>query len=287
MVLVLAAGVGGRRCAKCSRSLGLSVDPLPREWPPVLCVWASGQVPVERTAGVVLEIVAVFLLVVLARTLIGVFRGATGSAGSTGASHSIVGLRLAQRGQPVFCSGSSRQSRKCCESISRREAEISTWVPGWASIYHVHQSLLPACGLFAILGLVLGSGAEFLLPAAPRRRRRPYWLFVVLAGVAAVLIAASNAVGALIASLVLVALEAVNNAMHHAATRGPGLWTRCCTRESTPPSPPPCAWRWRWPWRETSRCCAAAILLRPAAPAECCACCCSPAQQVRDCISWP
>jgi hypothetical protein len=224
MVLVLAAGVAAGAVRSAREVWGSRLIP-PSGMAAGTLLWASGEVPIERTAGVALEIVAVFLLVVLARALIGVLRGSARSADRQ--ARRIRAWAIAWRaGAACFLLWFISAESQLLRIDLVREAEISTWVPGWTSIYRVHQSLLPACGLFATLGLLLGSGASFLLPATPRRRRRPYWLFVVLAGVAAVLIAANNSVGGLITSLVLVALEAVNNAMYHAASRGSGLWTR-------------------------------------------------------------
>ena len=85
---------------------------------------------------------------------------------------------------------------------------------------------MPACGVFAILGLAMGMGATFLLPKAVRTRSRPYWLFVILAALTAVLIATINSNGSLITHLVLVAIEAVTYAMQHHLSSGRGLWTR-------------------------------------------------------------
>jgi hypothetical protein len=224
MVLVLAAGVAAGAVRSAREVWGRRLIP-PAGMAAGSTLWASGEVPIERTAGVALEIVAVFLLVVLARALIGVLRGATRSADRL--APQIRTWAIAWRtGAACFLLWFISAESQLLRIDLVREAEITTWVPGWSTTYRVHESLLPACGLFAILGLLLGSGARFLLPAAPRPRRRPYWLFVVLAGVAAVLIAANSAVGGLITSLVLVALEAVTNAMYHAARPGRGLWTR-------------------------------------------------------------
>ncbi len=224
MVLVLAAGVAAGAVRSAREVWGIRVSP-PAGMAAGTWLWGTGQVPVERTAGFALEIVAVFLLVVLARTLIGVFWAATRSAERPERRVRLWAFAW-RTGAACFLLWFISAESQLLRIDLVREAEISTWVPGWSSTYRAHQSLLPACGLFAMLGLLLGSGAGFLLPGAPRRRRRPYWLFVVLAGVAAVLIAASNASVALITQLVLIAMEAVTNAMYHAASRGPGLWTR-------------------------------------------------------------
>ena len=69
-------------------------------------------------------------------------------------------------------------------------------------------------------------GGRFLFPSAPRAGYRPYWAFVILAGVAAVLTVSLPFWVSLIPYLIMVALEAVSLAMFHAATPGPGLWMR-------------------------------------------------------------
>ena len=124
------------------------------------------------------------------------------------------GRSFGELGRAAFYSGSFRKNRVSCALISR-EAEVSIQVPGWGPGYRLRQQLYPACGMFAMLGLVVGMGARFLLPLETRRGSRPYWLFVILAGMAAVLIAALPFWPALIAYLVLIALEAVTNAMYH------------------------------------------------------------------------
>jgi hypothetical protein len=73
IVLVLAAGVAAGVARSAREVWGLRrIPPFPASTGSL--VWGSGQVPVERTAGVVLEIAAVFLLVTLARALIALLR---------------------------------------------------------------------------------------------------------------------------------------------------------------------------------------------------------------------
>ena len=79
--------------------------------------------------------------------------------------------------------------------------------------------------LLAMLGIALGMGAGTLLAGPSESRRRPYWLFVPLAGLVCLLIVAEH-YGTLIANLVLVAIEAVTNAMPHRLVGGPGLRER-------------------------------------------------------------
>ncbi len=223
MVLVLAAGLAAGAARSAREVWGLRALPAP-SGAAGSPVWGGAPVPIERTAGVALEIVAVFLLVLLARALIALLRR-TRSTDPSKRRIRLWGL-LWRTGAACFLLWFISVESQVLRIDFVRQNEISELVPGWDSTYRVHQQLLPACGLFAMLGLVLGSGAGFLLPGARRRSRRPYWLFVVLAGVAAVLIAANDYTGALIAHLVLIALEAVTYAMHHGPDLGRGLWTR-------------------------------------------------------------
>jgi hypothetical protein len=223
MVLVLAAGLAAGAVRSAREVWGLRTMPAPGA-PTGTPVWGSAQVPVQRTAGVVLEVAAVFLLVILARQFSGMFRSARSVdlADRTTRRWGFTWRVLAVCFLFWFISEESRVLR----IDFTKEAEISRLIPGWNFSYQVRQQLLPACGLFAILGLVLGMGASFMFPRAPRRGGRPYWLFVVLAGVIAVLIVSLNDVGTLIVHLILVALEAVTNAMQRHLNPGRGLWTR-------------------------------------------------------------
>ena len=69
----------------------------------------------------------------------------------------------------------------------------------------------------------MGAGAVFDEPLP--RRRRPAWLFVLLAGLIGILLMVESEYS-LIAYLVIVAVEAVSNAMYHASYPGPGLSAR-------------------------------------------------------------
>ena len=66
MVLVLAAGLAAGVVRSFERSLGRGLGGVPAPTSGAGSpVWAGGEVPVERTAGVVLEVAGVFLVVVL------------------------------------------------------------------------------------------------------------------------------------------------------------------------------------------------------------------------------
>jgi hypothetical protein len=89
----------------------------------------------------------------------------------------------------------------------------------------LRQGLLPVCGALAIAGLALGMGAGAVFDEPLPRRRRPAWLFVPLVGLIGVLLVVESDYS-LIAYLVIVAVEAVSNAMYHASYPGPGLSAR-------------------------------------------------------------
>jgi hypothetical protein len=187
-------------------------------------VGASSQVPVERTAGLILEIIAVLLLVMIARASIGLARA---SRPAEREGRRIRLWAIAWRTSAVcfllwFISEESRVLR--VDFV--REFEQSQRVPGSGNEYRARQALFPVCGIFAILGLVVGMGARFLFRVTARAGKRPYWLFVILAGVAAVLIVALPHWASLIPYLVLIAIEAVTNAMPHRLTPGPGFSAR-------------------------------------------------------------
>jgi hypothetical protein len=87
----------------------------------------------------------------------------------------------------------------------------------WRSWYGVRETLIPVVAVLAVIGLALGAGAGAALARSGPRRWRPYWLFVPLAALAGVLfLGLPNGWWAIIAQLVVIALEAVNNAMRPA-----------------------------------------------------------------------
>jgi hypothetical protein len=223
IVLVLAAGVaaGVVRSAREVWGVRPIVNTSGLSWAPV---GGNGWPPLTRTAGVVLEIAAVFLLVILARTLIGLFGGARPAERQAQRTR-LWGIAW-RTGSICFLLWFISEESSVLRIDLAREAAIASAVPGWDYNYIVRQQLLPTCGVFAILGLILGMGVSFLFPAAPRGGKRPYWLFVMLAAVAGVLIAALPMWASLIPYLVLVALEAVTNAMHHRLNPGSAFSTR-------------------------------------------------------------
>jgi hypothetical protein len=223
IVLVLAVGVAagvvhearevvGNR-AVAGRSLAPGAPAAAGSWP----------VPLERTAGVVFEVAAVFLIVVLTRTIVNLLH-----AVRRGEEHQKAGVawrvvwRVAAIGFLLcFIADQSSVLRIDLE----RETQITSARPWWGANYRLRQGLLPICGALAIAGLALGMGAGAVFDEPLPRRRRPVWLFVPLAGLIGVLLMVESDYS-LIAYLVVVAVEAVSNAMHHASHPGPGLSAR-------------------------------------------------------------
>jgi hypothetical protein len=211
IVLVLAVGVSAG-IARQARDAWGNRGPSP-----------SSPVPVERTAGVVCEVAAVFLILYLTRTLIVFARVGRGPAVTLAASFiwSIVWRIGAIAILAAFVADESVVLR----IDWARQAQIGASLPGWDRAFTVRQNLLPVYGTLAIVGLSLGIGAGALFDNPRPSSHRPYWLFVPLVGVIAVLLAATT-VYSLIVYLVLQALEAVSNARNLAPHGGPGLAAR-------------------------------------------------------------
>ena len=90
---------------------------------------------------------------------------------------------------------------------------------GWPFWYDLREALIPVCTILAMIGIALGMGAGRFFTRPGPARRRPYWLFVPMAGLAAVLfMGLPNREWSTIPQLILLALTAVTNAMHR-----PGL----------------------------------------------------------------
>ena len=185
--------------------------------------WRGSPVPLERTAGVVFEVAAIFLILNLARTLIGLVRAGRGWE-ITGVPRFVWSMAWRIAAIVILLAFVAEQA-----SVLRidyaRQMEIGAARPGWGPIYGVRQNMLPVYGGLAIVGLGLGMGSGSLFDNPRPASHRPYWLFVPLVAVIAVLLASKTGFS-LIAYLVLVALEAVSNAMQHAPHKGPGLAAR-------------------------------------------------------------
>jgi hypothetical protein len=217
IVLVLAAGVAAAVARGARDVWGDEVIATAR-------TLITSSVPLARTTGLALEVAAIFLIVILARSILVLVRALS-------PAESI--LRIV-RTWPVFWRSlaigfllwfiSNESQLLRVDLIMARE--YNTWVPGWALSHGVRQDLFPVCALMAMIGLMLGMGAGRFLNEARPPGRRPVTLFVVLAGLAGVLIMAASDFYAQVTYLVVNALEAVTNAMNHRLVPGPGLSAR-------------------------------------------------------------
>ena len=184
---------------------------------------ASWRAPLERTAGVVFEVAAVFLIVVLSRTIVHLFRAARRGEDIRRA---VLAWKIAWRSAAVglllcFIADQSSVLRIDLE----RETLITNARPASGADYRLRQGLYAGLRALVIAGLALGMGAGAVFDEPLPRRRRPAWLFVLLAGLIGILLMVESEYS-LIAYLVIVAVEAVSNAMYHASYPGPGLSAR-------------------------------------------------------------
>jgi hypothetical protein len=183
---------------------------------------AMGSVPWERTAGLVLEVLAVFLVLILASAIRRLIQG--GFAADPGHRMRLcwaVAWRIA--GAALLLVLVVEESR-ILRLDSTTESRLAAETPGWGAIYRLRQALVPVCGYMVILGLALGMGSGMLFDAPVPARRRWYWLFVPLAGVTGLLLAANNL--SQFPYLVLIALEAVNSAMRRPLISLPSFASR-------------------------------------------------------------
>jgi hypothetical protein len=214
MILVLAAGVATGLVRGARDTWGTRTVP-PLGYNP--------SVPLERTVGVALEVVAVLLILMLVQAFLGLVPRVRSGAVSRTVFLCAIAWRIAAIAVLVnFVAhewGVLRIDFTTSLMLSRE------W-PGWREAYSVQEALLPICGLLSMLGLSLGMGAGGILEGPASRRPRPYWLFVPLATLAGLLFLAHPGLRGLIVQLVLIALEAVSNAMHHVLVRTPSLAAR-------------------------------------------------------------
>ncbi len=221
IVLVLAVGVSAgvarqARDAWGNRLIPSAISPGRTAIGP----WRNGPVLLARSAGVVFEVAAIFLILNLARTIIASIRNGRDRE-TAGVAHLVWSFAWRLSAIVVLLAFVADESA-VLRIDSARQAEVGASQRGWEQIYHIRQNLLPVYGALAIVGLGLGMGAGALFDNPSPESHRPYWLFVPLVAVIAVLLAASTAYS-IIVYLVLQALEAVSNAMQHAPHQGPGL----------------------------------------------------------------
>jgi hypothetical protein len=170
-------------------------------------------VPFARTVGVAVAVAAVWLVMILARQMIGLLRrrGRPGAAATRNRLPASMAWRAAALG--LLLAFAMQESWILRVDDAAFAARSSSQV-NWNLWYEVRETLTPVCAVLAMIGLALGTGAGLAFGRSDRRRRRPYWLFVPLAALVAVLfMGLPNGWWSLITQLILIALEAVNNAM--------------------------------------------------------------------------
>jgi hypothetical protein len=102
------------------------------------------------------------------------------------------------------------------QARSVQPAHLDIW-------FSLREGLTPVCGLLALIGVALGMGAGTIFSRPNPPRRRPYWLFVPLAAAVAILfVGLPGGWWGAITQLILIALEAVSNAMRPPAPGLPG-----------------------------------------------------------------
>jgi hypothetical protein len=222
IVLVLAAGVAAGLARQARDTWGVRMGPTRSS--PYGPVMTASPVPIERTMGLLLEIAAVFMMMILAREILTIVRQQPGDGPSaSGVRAWRVGWRVAAVALLVWFVS-------CDSNVLRYdfagETEMASRSPGWGPNYLLRQGLLPVCAMMAMLGLPLGMGAGAILGDSSRERPRPYWLFVPLAAVVGLLIVAQPSWWSIIPYLVLHAIEAVKSAMPHRLVGGAGLSKR-------------------------------------------------------------
>jgi hypothetical protein len=225
ILLVLAVGVSAGIARQAREAWGNRQIPSPPVSPGSRPSAPSFSSPVNpaRTAGVICEVAAVFLILNLAQTLIGLVRGWRG--GNSGGAASLAWPCAWRIGAILILLAFVADLAGVLRIEYGRATELGAMRPGWQPRYAVSENLLPVCGALAIVGLALGMGAGVLFDDPPPVRHRPYWLFVPLAALIAALLAALNDYS-IIEHLVLVALEAVSNAARYGRYYGPGLQAR-------------------------------------------------------------
>jgi hypothetical protein len=228
IVLVLAVGVAAGIARGAREAWGSRMIP-GGKWTTASSVAGvsnsiASPVPPARTAGVVFEVISVFLIVLLARSVFSMFRPVR--PWESGQGVPIIWAVAWRCFAVVILLGFVADESSVLRIDFARETEFDSRPPGWGPDYRVRQNLLPVCGALAMVGLALGMGAGAFFEERPSPRRRPTWLFVPLAGVFAVLLAVGLYGYSIIAQLVLIALEAVSNAMYRTNHAGPGLAVR-------------------------------------------------------------
>jgi hypothetical protein len=188
-------------------------------WGTGLSRWGSLFIPdaFARTAGLAVEVASIGLALILARGILRLFRaprlgGGPGRVGLLG----MMGWRVPAIA--LLLGFTMRESQVLGVDFTTYRA-----LAGGQQIYEMSMMLVPICSILTIIGIALGMGAGMSLPRASPARARPYWLFVPLTALAAVLfVGQPGGWWSVIPQLILIALEAVSNAMPPPAPRLPG-----------------------------------------------------------------
>ena len=190
-------------------------------WGEGLSRWGSnGWSPTahfERTAGLTVEVASVWLALILARGILRLVRrsrsgGGPGWVGLLG----MVGWRVPAIA--LLLGFTMRESQVLGVDFAKYRAS-----GGGQDVYCVSVMLVPICAILTIFGVALGMGAGMSLPRASPARARPYWLFVPLAALAAVLFMGQpGGECTLIPQFILVVLDFVIYAMPPPGVTLPG-----------------------------------------------------------------
>jgi hypothetical protein len=185
---------------------------------------SNGAVPIERTAGLVLEVAAVFLVLIFAGSIYGLLHGSARTV--FGARHDRAWAILWRALGIGFLFWFISEESQLLRLDLQAEVQLGGMIAGWGPRYRAYQNLLPLCALLAMIGLLLGMGAGGFLDEPEPRRPRPAGFSAVLGAIAGVLVMAIPVFHGVIPYLVVIAIEAVHNAMHHRRVPGPSLSAR-------------------------------------------------------------
>jgi hypothetical protein len=173
-------------------------------------------VPLVRTAGVAIEIASVWLAMILARGMLGLWRRRGTEPEVAGRGGLLASLAWRGLAIVLLLGLAMREFEILRIKFEMLQARSDVQVD-WRSWYGVRETLVPVVAVLAVIGLALGAGAGDTFARSGPRRWRPYWLFVPLAALAGLLfLGQSNGWWTIVAQLVVIALEAVNNAMRPA-----------------------------------------------------------------------
>lgn len=213
---VLAAGLGvsivrGARDVWATRATG---------------TMGTSPVPFARTAGVAIAVAAVWLAMILGRRMISILRGRR--SGMAAGWRALVAPLAWRAAALVLLLGFATREGWILRVDYKTFNTRSSPEAGWSNWYELREMLIPLCAILVMIGLTLGMGAVLPFGRSDPGKRRPYWLFVPLAAVAGILfLGLPNGWLSVITQLILLALEAVNNAMPPPHRAGPdGLSVR-------------------------------------------------------------